>query len=79
MKNYTVWENSLMGGETQKRWRYHYLQLATYARANAARCLEPEMRDEFLDAAKTWQLMADEINFEDNNTLSNDPLPSERG
>ena len=69
-----------MSGETQKRWRYHYLQLATYARANAARCSEPEMRDEFLAAAKTWQLMADEINLEpDTAAPPNEPLPREDG
>jgi hypothetical protein len=37
------------------------LELAAVARGNAARCTEPEMRDEFLDVAGVWQLMADEI------------------
>jgi hypothetical protein len=38
------------------------------------------MRDEFLDAAKTWQLMADEINLElDTAAPPNEPLPREHG
>ena len=50
-----------MEGEAQTRLRQHYLELAAVARGNAARCTEPEMRDQFLDVASVWQLMADEI------------------
>ena len=45
-------------------WRHRYMHLAAFARRNAARCSEPEMRDKFLDVASAWQLMADEINLE---------------
>jgi hypothetical protein len=50
-----------MSGDSLLGWRRRYLELAAVARGNAARCTEPEMRDEFLDVAGVWQLMADEI------------------
>ena len=49
-----------MSGEAPSA-RQHYLELAAIARGNAARCTEPEMRDQFLEVASMWQLMADEI------------------
>jgi hypothetical protein len=51
-----------MSGESRSRHRY--LELAAVARGNAARCTEPEMRDQFLDVASVWQQMADEISSE---------------
>ena len=53
-----------MSGESSRWSRRHYLQLAAAAQANAGRCTEPEMRNDFLDVATAWQQMADEIDVE---------------
>jgi len=41
-------------------WSGRYLQLAMAARANAARCTDPAMCNDFLEVASGWEQMANE-------------------
>jgi hypothetical protein len=59
-----------MSGESRRWWRDHYLGLAEIARGNAARCADPGMADDYLEAACAWQQMADEINLQEENEVS---------
>ena len=61
-----------MSGQSNRWSRRHYLQLAAAAHANAGRCTEPEMRDDFLDVASAWQQMADEIAAEADEQIPQD-------
>ena len=60
------------------RWSRRYLQLADSARANAARCTEREMRDEFLEVASCWEQMAGKIGDESDRQVPQDKVRSSR-